>query len=69
MRELGGTSAAAALLGIGPSAITNWIASGCIPPARFIDLDRALSPHGIEIDPSLFKHRRPQSEGKCSVVS
>lgn len=62
VRTLGGTSAAAALLGIGPSAITNWIASGCIPPARYIDLDRALSPRGFEIDPSLFKHRRPRGE-------
>jgi DNA-binding transcriptional regulator YdaS (Cro superfamily) len=52
---LGGTASVASLLGVGPSAVSNWRARGKIPEDNFLLVRDALKANGRgEADPSVF---------------
>jgi len=59
VKTLGGTKATASLLQVLPSAVSNWIAFGCIPPKRFFVVADALRPLGLEPSRKLFRERGP----------
>lgn len=55
IEALGGTSAAAALLGVGMSVVSNWRSRGRIPAEKFMILAAALDARGNKkVDPKLF---------------
>jgi hypothetical protein len=57
---LGGSAATAAIVGVGPSAISNWKARGGIPPDKFMILERALTDRGKgKPSPDLFGFEMP----------
>jgi hypothetical protein len=51
---LGGTGAAAELVGLGRSAISNWRARGTIPAENFLTVASELEKRGLEVDPAAF---------------
>jgi hypothetical protein len=46
IEALGGSTATATIVGVRPSAISNWKARGGIPPDKFMLLQRALAARG-----------------------
>lgn len=50
IEAVGGTSAAAALAGVGPPAVSNWKARGAIPSEYFLSFSEAAG----KIDPRVF---------------
>ena len=59
---LGGTSATAALTGVGLSAVSNWKARGRFPPELFLLVTDELQKIGAEPDPALFGFRASRTE-------
>lgn len=51
---LGGTGAVAKLLGVGPSAVSNWKAANAIPSKWYLDLAREAKARKIAISPGAF---------------
>lgn len=51
---LGGPSATAQIVGLGPSAISNWSARGKIAPDKFLIIKAALAAVGKDVDPIVF---------------
>jgi hypothetical protein len=59
---LGGSGATAKRLGVGTSAVSNWLANSCFPPGRYLDIAAAVKDCGQTVDPSLFRSTpRPKS--------
>ena len=59
---LGGTASVATLLGVGPSAVSNWRSRRKIPEENFLLVRDALAASGKgEVDPAVFgfKEARP----------
>lgn len=54
IQALGGTSAVATLLGVGPSAVSNWKANGRIPPRWFLRISKECRRLGVELDEAAF---------------
>lgn len=54
IEALGGTHKAAATLGVGPSAISNWKARGRIPTERYFVITDALRENGKTAAQTLF---------------
>jgi predicted transcriptional regulator len=54
---LGGSRSAADLLGVSPSAPSNWIKRGGIPSRYFVDLRKKL---GEAVDPAAFTFTEAQ---------
>jgi hypothetical protein len=53
---------AAARLGVGPTAVANWLAKGCIPPSWYFRISDELGALGYEADRSLFRQYRKDQE-------
>lgn len=51
---LGGTAAAAALAGVGMSAVSNWKDRGRIPAENFLTFSAALAKESKQADPVVF---------------
>ena len=62
--SLGGTSAAARIFAVRPSAVSNWLADGKLPPKRHYRAHRLAEERGWTFNPerasngSLKKHKR-----------
>lgn len=54
IEELGGPAKVAELCGVGPSAVSNWVARGRISKGRFLFVRDALSAKGLEASPAVF---------------
>lgn len=54
IEALGGTAAAAALLGVGSPAVSNWRLRGKVPQEYFLLVGGALKGLGKEADPAVF---------------
>lgn len=54
VEAVGGTSKAAEIGGVGPSAVSNWKSRGSIPSEKFMLFNSALDRIGLRADPSLF---------------
>lgn len=63
VEALGGTTAVADRLGIGPSAVSNWRARGSIARAKFVVISRALAAVGKQADDDLFGFQ-PECEAR-----
>ena len=60
---LGGTRATADRLGVSAPAVSIWLAKGCIPPGRYLNVSGAVEELGHRIDRSLFRESpRAKSE-------
>jgi DNA-binding transcriptional regulator YdaS (Cro superfamily) len=60
IEALGGSTAAAAIVGVGPSAISNWKTRGGIPSDKFMLVERALADRGKDKpSPNLFGFEMP----------
>lgn len=59
---LGGPSATASLVGLGPSAISNWSARGKIAPDKFLIIKAALGALGKDVDPCVFAFKTVEVE-------
>jgi hypothetical protein len=57
---LGGTSAVAAIAGVGPSAVSNWRKFDRFPPRLYFRLAAAARERGIEAPERLFEERRTE---------
>lgn len=65
---LGGPSATAKQLGIGPTAVANWLTKNCIPPARFLAIQQLLKQQRKKADPTIFKvHPRVQPRARANA--
>ena len=64
---LGGVAATAELLGVGPTAVFNWVTYGAIPPRWVFPIADALAAHGCEADRSIF--RPHQRSGRAAHAS
>ena len=53
--SLGGTTKAAAILGVGPSAVSNWKATGEFPARLHFVIFRECERRGIKIDLRRFE--------------
>jgi hypothetical protein len=56
---LGGTSAVARLTGRKPQHVTNWRASGRLPPDTFLVMTQALADRKLDAPPSLWGITEP----------
>jgi hypothetical protein len=66
IEALGGPAATAAIVGVRPSAISNWKTRGGIPSDKFMLLERALTDRGKgKPSPDLFGFEMP-SEAETS---
>lgn len=54
IKALGGTAAAAGLLGVSAPAVSNWRERGKIAPDKFLLVREALSALGKDVDPCVF---------------
>jgi hypothetical protein len=55
---LGGTSKAAAIAGVGPSAVSNWRKFDRLPPRLYLRFAAAARERGIHAPERLFEERR-----------
>lgn len=55
--RLGGTFGTAIKLGLGESAVGNWIVRGRIPPLHYLAISRALAKVGATASPGVFGFR------------
>lgn len=69
INALGGPSATAGLLEVRPSAVSNWIARGVFPPARYLEVSALLAERGFEADRLLFREHSPLSSSKAADAS
>lgn len=53
---LGGYTAVAKLMGVGPKAVSNWYTRG-LPPDTYAALSAALRARGFEAAPALWRQR------------
>lgn len=60
--NLGGTTAAAGIAGVGPSAVSNWKTRGKFPSEMFLLFSEAVARNGSTVDPALFSFREPVAE-------
>ena len=51
---VGGPAAAASLVAVGKSAVSNWKSRGAIPPEYFLTFSDALAKLEKEADPAVF---------------
>jgi hypothetical protein len=58
---LGGTSAVAAIVGVGPSAVSNWRKFDRLPPRLYLRFAAAARQRGIEAPEHLFEERRTEA--------
>ena len=58
--ELGGPTAAARYLGVVPSAVTNWLRHGRIPPHWSIKLRRDFLQRNLLLEDSVFDSPWPE---------
>jgi len=54
IQALGGTASVAKLLGIGPSAVSNWKAAGRIPPRWYLRLAPEAHRLNVPLDAGVF---------------
>lgn len=54
VEALGGTAATAAAVGVGASAVSNWLERGKIAPGKFLLVREALLAVGKDVDPCVF---------------
>ncbi len=54
IEALGGATKVAELCGVGPSAVSNWIARGRISKGSFFAVREALAAKGLEASPAIF---------------
>ena len=54
---LGGVSKVAALVGLRPSAVSNWKTEGFVPSRHFFEFTEELERRGFEVDPRVFGFR------------
>lgn len=54
IEALGGTAAAAALIGVSAPAVSNWRERGKIAPDKFLLVREALKSLGKDVDPCVF---------------
>lgn len=54
IEALGGTAAAAGLIGVSAPAVSNWRDRGKIAPDKFLLVKGALASLGKEVDPRVF---------------
>lgn len=59
IEAVGGPAGAAALVGVGPSAVSNWRSRGEIPSENFLLFRDALAANGKEISPLVFGFKVP----------
>jgi len=59
IEALGGTGAAATLVGIGAPAVSMWRAAGKIPSDNYLVICQALKTRKKRVDPSVFGFREP----------
>jgi hypothetical protein len=63
IEALGGPTATATVVGVRPSAISNWKTRGSIPSDKFMLLERALADRGKgKPSPDLFGFETPSEE-------
>lgn len=55
VEALGGIAAVAELLGVGPTAVANWLAYDVIPPRWYLLLSDVLAERGRKADRKLFR--------------
>lgn len=60
--ELGGTSEAAKIAGVGAPAASNWKAEGTIPAEYFAVFSDAVAGRGKEVDRAIFRFRAVPTE-------
>lgn len=66
IEALGGSGATASLVGLGTSAVSNWIARGKIAPDKFLIIKAALADLGKDVDPSVFGFKTLSQEADAS---
>lgn len=54
VEALGGTTATATTVGVGASAVSNWLDRGKIAPDKFLLIREALAALGKDVDPCVF---------------
>jgi DNA-binding transcriptional regulator YdaS (Cro superfamily) len=59
IKELGGPTAAASVLGVTPPALCNWSVRGVITAEHFLLIREALAERGLEVSPSVFSFKAP----------
>jgi hypothetical protein len=58
---LGGTSAVAAIVGVGPSAVSNWRKFDKLPPRLYLRFAAAARERGMDAPEHLFEARRTEA--------
>jgi|SoimicMinimDraft_4_1059732.scaffolds.fasta_scaffold136180_1 hypothetical protein len=67
IEALGGPAATAAIVGVVPSAISNWKTRGGIPPDKFMLLEKVLVERGKgKPSPDLFGFEMPAEAARSS---
>jgi DNA-binding transcriptional regulator YdaS (Cro superfamily) len=61
VKFLGGTGKVAAIVGVGSSAVSNWIAADRIPAKQYAVLSAALKKAGGAVDERLWGFSRPEA--------
>jgi hypothetical protein len=69
VKAFGGTDGMAEWAGIGPSAVSNWIARDHIPPGWHLRMYREAAARGFEIDESVFDDRLRDEKKKRRASS
>ena len=54
VEALGGTTAVAAIIGVGPSTVSNWRTWNRIPPRLFFKIEDEALRRGLAVDRRLF---------------
>lgn len=65
----GGTNETAELLGVGASAVSNWITRGKIPARWYFELDRGARLRGYEVSDVIFRNRPSAGDEKMKMAA
>jgi DNA-binding transcriptional regulator YdaS (Cro superfamily) len=58
---VGGVARLAALCGVKPNAVYNWISADRLPARCFMVISRELKRRRLSVDPQLFRFRQPEA--------
>jgi hypothetical protein len=61
VEALGGTTATASTIGVGASAVSNWLDRGKIAPDKFLLVRDALAAVGKKVDPCVFAFKSAEA--------
>jgi hypothetical protein len=61
VEALGGTTATASAVGVGASAVSNWLDRGKIAPDKFLLVREALLVLGKDVDPCVFAFKAAEA--------